>query len=47
MTANPDEILTGRTLLRLLVFQVFFLSWCFTPHFNPRDLRFICGSPIQ
>src|SRR6266478_5039897 len=32
--------------LRLLMFLVFVFSWCFTPHFNPIELRFICGSPI-
>src|SRR6267154_635633 len=28
------------------MFLVFVFSWCFTPHFNPIELRFICGSPI-
>src|SRR5258705_11259517 len=32
--------------LRLLMFLVFVFSCCFTPHFNPIELRCICGSPI-
>src|SRR5882757_9809957 len=49
--ASPDGRCRWRScsrmpFLRLLMFRVFVFSWCFTPHFNPIELRFICGSPI-